>query len=739
MKNRLTKIFLFVFLGMFMISSLILPLFSLFIKAFQNRNNEYIGFANFIEYFNNPNTSSSLTNSLKSSFTITALVIIIAFLFAYGVSRTAIKFKKIFKFIAFLPLFAPTMTHGIGLIYIFGRQGIFTRITGIELPIYGFLGIVLAEIIFIFPILFLMFSLSLNNEDYRKYEVAELMGISKIKQFFTITLPNIKYTIITSIFTAFTLSFTDFGAPKVIGGNYNILATDIFKQVIGQQNFSMGSTVGILLIIPAFIAFLADFFITGRNSKIETGAIKYKIKKNRTRDIFFGSFNTIITLGIIFLFGVIILASLVKAWPYNMELSFRAYKFTVMGESVWKILGNSIVVAFISAFLGTLICFFTAYIVEREKGYKVVRKVAYFLSILPNAIPGLTIGLSYIFFFNAKSNPLNFMYGTFAIIIFANIVHFFATPFLTMTAALKDLDSEYESISDIMGVSWYKTVFKVIVPLSFNSILESFSYYFVNSMITISAVVFLYTSKTRLISIMMISKNDAGEISSAAAMAVIILLVNILFKLIFDFLIKYIRTRNYNKKRKEKLLQEKQGQLLRQNGKEVLEILNKVSTNTGVKYWLEFGTLLGKIRENNFIGHDINFDIGVMKEELSPKFLIDIENLGFKRVSSFSIKDEGLQTIKYDYKGIEVEVFIFTRDDDKVISYSEGKDGNIYFYKLSDAHLEEVKFMGIDTFIPRNSIRRLLEIYGKNFNISNINWKDEMSPSRFISNKVKEK
>lgn len=739
MKNRISKFFLLIFIGIFFISSVIFPLFSLFAKAFQNKKGNFIGLKNFAEYFGNPNTASSLLNSLKVSITVTVIVTVMALLFAYGVNRTNIKFKKILNFTALLPLFVPTMTHGIALIYIFGRQGIFTKATGIELPIYGFLGIIIAECVFIFPVLYFMISLSFNNEDYRKYEVAQLMGISNIKQFFTITIPNIKYTLVTCFFSAFILSFTDFGAPKVIGGNYNILATDIFKQVIGQQNFSMGSTVGILLIIPAFIAFLADFFISNRNSKITTGAIKYRIRKNVKRDLFYGIFNYFIFFTIVFILGIILLASLVKTWPYDMSLSLRAYKFSVMGESVWKIFANSIGVSLISAALGTMICFFTAYIVEREKKYLIARKIGYFLSILPNAIPGLTIGLAYIFFFNSRSNPFNFLYGTFIIIILANIVHFFATPFLTITASLKKIDSEYEAISNIMGVAWYKTVFKVIIPLSLDSIVESFSYYFVNAMITISAVVFLYTSKTRLISVMMISKNDAGEIASASAMAVMIIIVNILFKCIFDFFIKYLRNRSYSAKRKETLKKEKQGEILRQNGKEILEILNRVSKNTGVKYWLEFGTLLGKIRENNFIGHDINFDIGVMKEELSPKFLIDIENAGFKRISSLSIENEGLKDIKYKYKEIEIEIFIFERENDKVLCYSESKNGEIGVYKLSNSTLEETRFMGVDTYIPRNSIKRLLEIYGKNFNVSDSNWKDEMSPSRYIVEKTKEK
>lgn len=737
-KDKLIKIILSLILIIFLIISIIFPISNLFVKAFQNKNGNYIGLKNFAEYFNDPVTASSLTNSLKVSITVTILTIAFAFLFSYGINRSNLRGKSLLKGIALLPLFSPTMTHGIALIYLFGRQGIITKTFNLSISIYGFWGIVFAETIFIFPILFFMLVLAFDSEDYRKYEMAEIMGVDKLKQFFTITIPNVKYTLITCFFSGFTLSFTDFGAPKVVGGNYNVLATDIFEEVIGQQNFSMGSAVGILLIIPALIAFIFDIVIKSKSSKIDSKSTKYIIKKNKIRDTFFKFFNYILSLVIISFFAIVIFASLVKTWPYDMSLTLKSYTFTIMGESVWKIFGNSIFVSFFSAIFGTILCFLTAYVVEREKNYIIVRKIGYFLSILPNAIPGLTIGLAYIFFFNSKDSILNFLYGSFGIIILANIIHFFATPFLTITARLKTLDNEYETISNIMGVSWCRTIFKVIIPLSIDSILESFSYYFINSMITISAVIFLYTSKTRLISVVMISKNDAGDIGTAAAISVMIILVNIFFKIIFDLSIKYIRNKNYNRKRKDSIKKEKQGENLLLTGKEVLEILNKTSQKTGVKYWLEFGTLLGKIRENNFIGHDINFDIGIMKEELSPKFIIDIENKGFKRISSLSLKNEGLKNIKYEYKGIEIEVFLFDREDNKVVCYLEDKNGVISVYKLSNSTLKEIKFMGIDTYIPRNSLKRLLEIYGKNFNISDPDWKEEMSPSRYISEKIKD-
>lgn len=729
-KEQILKYLLILFGIVFLCIGIIFPLGTLFIKAFYSKDNIYIGMQNFSEYINNPNSFSSLINSFKVAVVVTLITTIIALLFAYGLNRSKIRGKRFLEVLVLLPLFSPTMTHGIGLIYIFGRQGLVTRYLGVNLEIYGFLGIILAEIIFIFPVLFLMYSLSFKVEDYRTYEVAELMGIGKIKQFFTITIPNIKYSLITGIFTAFTLSFTDFGAPKVIGGNFNVLATDIFKQVIGQQNMSMGATIGIILLIPAIIAFCIDLIFQKKQIKIDTRATKYLIKENKKRDIFYAVFNYgIIIINLVFL-GVILLSSLVKNWPYNMSLTTKSYNFTIMGESVWTILFNSIYVSVFTAILGTFICFNIAYFIERENENKILRKIAYFLSILPNAIPGLTIGLAYIFFFNSKSNPLNFLYGTFGILIIANIIHFFATPFLTITSNLKKLDKEYEVISDLMGVPWYKTVCKVIIPLSLESLLESFSYYFINSMITISAVIFLYTTDTRLISVMMISKSDSGDIGAASAIAIMIITINICFKLCFKTLVKYIKDIRYKNVRKEKIEREKKAENLLTVGRDILEILNGVSNETKVKYWLEFGTLLGKVRDNNFIGHDVNFDIGIMKDEITADFLVEIESKGFKRVDSLRLEDS-LKYLKYLYKEIEVEIFLFERLDDKVFTYYKNNDDEIMGYKLSNSTLEEARFMGIETRIPRNSTKRLIEIYGENYNQPDPSWKDEMSPHIF--------
>ena len=281
----------------------IFPLLTLFQKAFEGRDGSFVGLENFIRYFSSPNLRVSVFNTLYISTVSTIIAVFIAFLYAYALSRTGIKGKGFFKFSAMLPLFAPTMMLGIGLIYMFGNKGLITAL-GLKLPLYGSLGIIIAEIIYIFPQAFLILLVSFSFADNRLYEAADVMGTNPVKKFFTITLPGLKYGLISSAFVAFTLSFTDFGAPKVVGGNYNVLATDIFKQVVGQQNFVMGAVVGILLMTPAVLSFAVDRLTQGKNQYTVTSkTVDLRIKPDKKRDGFFFCYCVIINILILLVFS----------------------------------------------------------------------------------------------------------------------------------------------------------------------------------------------------------------------------------------------------------------------------------------------------------------------------------------------------------------------------------------------------------------------------------------------------
>jgi len=529
--------------ALLLVIMVVLPLITLFGKAFEGQDGSFAGFDNFVKYFTTPNLINSLNNTVYISTVSTIFAVLLAFLYAYALTRTGVRGKGFFRFTSMLPLFAPTMMLGIGLIYLFGNKGIITAL-GLKLPLYGSLGIIISEVIFTFPQAFLILLVSFSFADNRLYEAADVMGTSAAKKFFTITLPGVKYGLISSLFVAFSLSFTDFGAPKVVGGNYNVLATDIYKQVIGQQNFVMGAVVGIILMLPAVYSFVVDRLTQSKNQGTVTSkTVDFKIKPNIKRDLIFTVYCIIVNLLIFLILGSVLFASLIKLWPYDMSLTLAHYFMDSPATGGISSYFNSVAIAFLTAVFGTVFVFINAYLIEKTREAKLIRQASYFLSILPLALPGLAIGIAFIFFFNAPGNPLNFLYGSMWILVIANLAHFYSVPFVTATSSLKKLDKEFELVSESMRVPFYKTFFKVTVPMCLPAIFEIAVYFFVNAMVTISAVVFLYPADFKLASIAIVNMEDAGDTAPAAALSVLIIITNVAVRLMYELANKRLRKR----------------------------------------------------------------------------------------------------------------------------------------------------------------------------------------------------
>lgn len=526
---------------------LICPLYSLFSKAFISADGTFVGLGNYAEYFSTPALSVSIGNTIYISVFTAIVSTLIGFVYAYGVTRTNIKGKQFFRYAALIPLFLPTVVHGLSLVYLFGVQGVVTNL-GWDIGLYGKTGIILSEIIYTFPQSFLMFYIALNYADGRLYEAAETMGCGNLKKFRYITVPSVKYTLINSLFVCFTLAFTDFGAPKVVGGSYNVLATDIYKQVAGQFNMNMGAVVGTLLLIPAIISFAVDRITSRKESgAISSKASALRIKDSMPRDVVFYVICGGVTLCLFIMVAVLFMGAFTKYYPYEMGFTLEHFNFSESTGGIQSFI-NSVVMSLLSAIAGTAFVFIYVYLVERSKSSRVLKVIGRLLSSIPLALPGMVIGLSFIFFFNSPDNPLNFIYGTVAILVLANVVHFYSVPFVTASSALKKHDKDYENVADSMRIPLWKSFTRVIVPLSLPAILEIFLYYFMNSMVTVSAVVFLYSAQFKVASIAITHMEEAGDIAQAAAMSLLILLVNIVARGIYELLVYRIKKRNERRK-----------------------------------------------------------------------------------------------------------------------------------------------------------------------------------------------
>ncbi|MGL4666907.1 MAG: putative 2-aminoethylphosphonate ABC transporter permease subunit [Saezia sp.] len=543
--NRLIPIFLIALLACFIIF-LAFPLLAVFSQIFDTSLSQTSGWEALSSYLNSQGLLQSLVNSVWVSVLVTVIVIPLAYLFAYALTRSCMPLKTMTRSITLLPLLAPSLLSAIALIYWFGNQGAakgFWLSLGFD-SIYGASGIVLAECFAVFPHVLMILVTALTLADARLYEAADVMGASSFRKFWTITLPSSKYGLISASLVSFTLVITDFGIPKVVGGNFNVLATDIFKLVIGQQDFQKGSIVAILLLSPAILTFAVDHFVQRRqHATFSSRAVPLSPKPKKSFDRWMLFYCTVICSLMLAMFFMALFASFASFWPYNLQPSLANYTRVLVGADLGGSIINSLKMASATAIFGTAIVFIGSYLLEKTKALNPIRSVVRLFAILPMAVPGMVLGMGYIFFFNAPSNPLNGLYHTMTLMVFCTLIHFYTSGHLTMATALKSIDSEFETVSASLKVPFYKTIWRVTLPICTPALLDVSRYFFINAMTTISAVVFLYSPETRVASIAILNLDETGDAGAAAAMAMLIVSISCVVTLFYILVGKWFDKR----------------------------------------------------------------------------------------------------------------------------------------------------------------------------------------------------
>ncbi len=460
-------------------------------------------------------------NSLLATVLSTLIVLALAYLLAVCVERTTIRFKGILNIILVFPMLIPSISHGMGLVVMFGNNGLLTKLFGLDGSIYGLQGIILGSVMYAFPVAYLMIADVLKYQDCSPYQAAKVLGIPPWRQFTSITLPYLKKPLISVTLAVFTLIITDYGVPLMVGGKFKTLPVTLYQEVIGQLNFSKGSVYGLLLLVPAVIGFVFDVLNKDKGNSTYVASAMV-IKKNKLRDaaayIFCGAVSAFSLLPV----AVFAILAFAKKYPADMSFTWKNIQDALRLKAGTYLI-NSVEIAVFVAVIGVLVAFITAYLTARMKTR--VSKVLHLFAITSAAIPGVVLGLSYILVFKGS-----FIYGTLAILIMVNIIHFIASPYLMMYNSLSKLNENLEDVGHTLGISRFRVILHVILPQSKYTLMEMFSYFFVNSMMTISAVSFLSTTANKPVALMINQFEAQMQLEEAAVVALAILFVNLIVK-----------------------------------------------------------------------------------------------------------------------------------------------------------------------------------------------------------------
>ncbi|MCI0393809.1 MAG: iron ABC transporter permease [Chloroflexi bacterium] len=502
------------------------PLGQVFVEGFKAAQGaEGFSLVQFERLLQQPMVARATTNTLILGLVSATLATAIGTLVAYTLTLTDIPRRATLRILTILPLVSPPFAVSFAFILLFGRRGIITydllHIT--EYTIYGPQGVILVQLISDIPLVALILSAVFASISRDLEEAAQDLGGRPLFVLRTVTFPLVTPAILTAFLLSFISSISDFGNPMLIGGGFQVLATQAFIQLIELFDLQLGAALSMILIIPALLAFLLQHWITSRRSYITvtSGAKTGHIRKLPPwlkwplfgLTLFMAFFNLL-------LYGSIFVGAFVRQWGFDYTPTFSNLSGLV---NALPMLRNSVVVSVGAGIVGGLVGLLIAWLVARQQFPG--RRELDFAATVMYAVPGTVVGIGYIIAFNAAPY---FWTGTFFIIIVAYAYRRLPVGLRTGIAAQKQIDPTLEEASLDLGASRLRTFARITFPLLNRAFLAGVIYIFIRSMTDLSSAVFLNSGRTQLFTVRMFRVMTTGTPSQAAAFAALLIVIILL-------------------------------------------------------------------------------------------------------------------------------------------------------------------------------------------------------------------
>ena len=509
-------------------------------------------FENYKNAFGRSGNVKIILNTLKLGFVTATLSLIIGFFFAYTTSYMKIKGKKIFDFIAMLPIISPPFVVALSAILLFGRQGLITRgLLGIkDFEIYGFHGLVLVQVLSFFPIAFLMLVGLLQGIDPSVEEASRDLGASKLKVFTSVTFPLVIPGIANAFLLVFIQSIADFANPVVIGGNFTTISVKIYQEGIGNFQLGIATALAMILLSMSISMFVIQRYYINKKSYITvTGKVSRARDLIKDRAITVPVFITLIslTLFVILMYILIPIGSFVKLWGINYTPTLDHYKY-ILDFGMDPIIQTT-ALAIIATIITSIFSMVLAFLIVRKKF--IGKTFIEFTTIMALAIPGTIIGLGYVISYNITYKipftnitlipPLT---GTALIIVIAFIIRSLPVGVRSGMSSLQQIDPSIEEAASILGASSSKVFSSVTIPMIKEAFFSGLIYSFARSMTLVSTIIFLISAKWKLLTPTVMDNIDTGRIGIASAYCTILIIIVSTVMIVMQIFISKIGVKN---------------------------------------------------------------------------------------------------------------------------------------------------------------------------------------------------
>lgn len=475
----------------------------------------YPGAYEYLSFFANNRWLSALRNSIAMMMLSMTTCTLLAFIFAYAIVRLRLPCKKLFRLVTLLPVVSPPFIVALSYILLFGRQGMITKhILGMNANIYGWHGLWIVQTIAFFPYAYAVIEGVMRNISENMEYAARNLGADRGRIFFDVFFPLCRPGIAGGAMMAAISVLADFGNPTMIAGNFHLLPTEAYMQMVGWYNLSGAAVLSTVLLLPTLTLFVFNRYwlgkrsyttLTGKESALPPQSVHPAVK--------WGIFSicAFVSLFVLCVYGILLVGAFTKTWGYDWTFDASSFLY------VWKkrnLIFNSIQYAVFSAFLAASAGFVFAWLVER--GNLRIKKILDFIAVLPGAVPGIFLGLG----FAVALGPEPFtLANTHAIMIIALAIWNIPTCYSADCAGLRQIGGSIENAAQNLGASTGRTLRDVLFPILRNTALSGLLLSFLRSMTCLSVVIFIYGVSTAVSTVSIMSLVNSGDWSGAAAFA----------------------------------------------------------------------------------------------------------------------------------------------------------------------------------------------------------------------------
>ena len=480
-------------------------------------------------------TSSYFLHTLYNTVTISVLAtlgaVLLGLVFAFGVTRTPMPGKNFFMLVSILPLITPPFFTAFAFILLLGRQGLFNQflnsLFGVRWVIYGWHGVILAQVITLFPIAFLNLAAALSSIDPRLEEAAEDLGGHFWLVTRRITLPLLTPAFFSSAILVLMFNLSAFGIPAILGSSRlfwkdaSMLAPEAIIQILGVFDWGIGTTLAMIMLVPSFLLFIFQDWYVRRRSYITVTGIPTAFAPRPAPTLVKWACFIICGLTaflVLSIYVIIFMGAVTRTWGVDYSPSTRHLELMlkVGTGSITNSLILSMGGAVVAATLGVLFAFvLSRWDFPGKRGFN-------FLAMLPYALPGVVMGLGFATGFNTGPVVLT---GTWLIILLDYAIRRMPFGIESSKSALAQIDVTLEEAAADMGANWPVVLWRITLPLLRPTFVAALTFSFVKAMTDITAVIFLVSPHWRLMSVDIYNYVMAGRLGLAAAMSATMVVV----------------------------------------------------------------------------------------------------------------------------------------------------------------------------------------------------------------------